>query len=86
MPRRTIIGSGLRLHLDYVEDMMTNIQTNEALLRALAEASPRSPSFDQLDKQRLSFVMGVLPEENEMTREEVQDVLEQQEGRKLAIG
>ena len=65
---------------------MTNIQTNNALLRALERATSRTPSFDQLDKQRLSFVMGVLPEDNRMTREEVQHALERQEGRKLAAG
>jgi hypothetical protein len=65
---------------------MTELRTNEALLAALRDASPRSPTFDQLDKQRLSFVMGALPEENEMTREEVQEALERQEGRKLASG
>lgn len=65
---------------------MTELRTNEALLNALQKASSRSPSFDQLDKQRLSFVMGALPENNGMTREEVQQVLERQEGRKLAAG
>ena len=63
---------------------MTGLRTNEALLKALTDASSRSPSFDQLDKQRLSFVMGALPDGNGMTREEVQNVLEKQEGRKLA--
>ncbi len=65
---------------------MTELRTNEALLDALRRASPRTPSFDQLDKQRLSFVMGALPEENDMTREEVQEALERQEGKKLAAG
>ncbi|MFN7319604.1 MAG: hypothetical protein ACK5TM_01020 [Methylobacterium sp.] len=66
-----------------MEKPMTELRTSEALLTALKEASSRSPSFDQLDKQRLSFVMGALPEDNKMTRDEVQNVLERQEGRKL---
>ncbi len=64
---------------------MPDIRTDETLLKELEAKSSKTPSFDQLDKQRLSFVMGVLPEENEMTREEVQSALEQQEGRKLAV-
>lgn len=65
---------------------MTGLRTNEALLKALQESSSRKPSFEQLEKQRLSFVMGALDDDNEMTREEVQDVLERQEGRKIAAG
>jgi len=64
---------------------MTELRANGALLEALRKASPRSPSFDQLDKQRLSFVMGALPTENDMSREEVQGVLERQEGRSLTL-
>ena len=63
---------------------MTELRTSEALLRALEKAATRTPSFTQMDKQRLSFVMGALPEDNKMTREQVQSVLERQEGRKLA--
>jgi hypothetical protein len=67
-------------------ETVTEIQTNQVLLDALEKASSRTPSFDEMDKQRLSFVMGALPEGNDMTREEVQEVLERQEGRKLAVG
>lgn len=63
---------------------MTELRTNEALLRALEKAASRTPSYTQMDKQRLSFVMGALPEDNKMTRDQVQSVLERQEGRKLA--
>lgn len=63
---------------------MTDLRTDEALLRKLTEAASSSPSLEQLDRQRLSFVMGALPEDNQMTREQVQSVLERQEGRKLA--
>jgi hypothetical protein len=65
---------------------MTELRTNEALLKALENSSSRSPSFDQMEKQRLSFVMGALPEDNDMTREQVQDVLDQQEGRRHTLG
>ena len=63
---------------------MTELRTNEALLKALRNSSPRNPQPEQLEKQRL-FVMGALDDENDMTREEVQSVLEKQEGRSLNV-
>ena len=65
---------------------MTKLHTDKALLDALRKSSSRTPSHEQLEKQRLSFVLGILPEENHMTRDEVQSVIERQEGRKLAAG
>ena len=63
---------------------MTELHTDEALLEALERLTSRSPSFELFDKQRISFVMGALPDNNSMTREEVQGVLERQKGRKVA--
>lgn len=65
---------------------MTDLRTDEGLLQALKSASSRTPSFEQLERQRLSFVMGALPDDNNMTRDEVQSVIEQQEGRRLILG
>ena len=62
---------------------MAQLRTNEALLKALAKSSSREPPADQWEKQRLSFVMGALDDGNDMTREEVQSVLDKQEGRVL---
>lgn len=64
---------------------MNNLHTDKALLKALKESSSYAPTSDQIDRQRLSFVMGALPDGNEMTREEVQEVLERQEGRPLTL-
>lgn len=64
---------------------MTELRTSEALLKALEESSPRHPLPDQLERQRLSFVMGSLDDDNDMTREEVQSVLEKQDGRALNV-
>lgn len=61
---------------------MDHLRTNEDLLKALQESAARKPTSEQLEMQRLSFVMGSLDEDNDMTREEVQSVLERQEGRK----
>ena len=62
---------------------MTELHTSEALLAALLHGSVRSPSSEQIEAQRLSFVMGVLPDSNQMTREEVKSILDKQEGRSL---
>lgn len=62
---------------------MTDIRTDEALLRALEKAASRKPTTEQLNRQRLSFVMGALPSDSTMTREEVQSILDRQDGRKL---
>lgn len=64
---------------------MTTIRTNEALLKALAESSSRTLSHDQFEKQRLSFVMGALDDDNDMTREQVERVLERQDGGQIAF-
>ena len=59
---------------------MTELRTDPAVLAALREVTRRTPSAEQIEQQRLSFVMGVLPESNNMTREQVREVLERQRG------
>jgi hypothetical protein len=55
---------------------MTSIRTNETVLRALERASSYRLTAAEELQQRLSFVMAALPSENNMTREQVQEVLE----------
>jgi hypothetical protein len=64
------------------EEMPEDLKTNAALLEALKRASVRGPTADEVAKQRLSFVMGSLKTTNEITRAEVQQILNQQEGKK----
>ncbi|WFS06239.1 hypothetical protein [Methylobacterium sp. 391_Methyba4] len=59
---------------------MTELRTDPAVLSALRRVTRRNPSPEQIEQQRLSFVMGVLPESNDMTREEVREVLDRQRG------
>lgn len=59
---------------------MTELRTDPAVLSALRRVTRRNPSLEQIEQQRISFVMGVLPESNDMTREEVQGVLDRQRG------
>jgi uncharacterized protein YgbK (DUF1537 family) len=64
---------------------MTGIRTNEALLKALEKASSRPLSHERMEQQRLSFVMGSLDDDNSMTREQVERVLEQQDNGQLVL-
>ena len=59
---------------------MTELKTDPAVLAALRRVTMRNPSAEQIEQQRLSFVMGVLPESNDMTREQVREVLDKQRG------
>jgi hypothetical protein len=63
---------------------MTNLQTNQDLLRRLRTASKRPLSADEVRKQRVSFVLGALGSQTDVTREKVQKVLNDQEGKKSA--
>jgi hypothetical protein len=64
--------------------MPEELKTNASLLEALKRASARGPSADEIEQQRLSFVMGSLKTTNQITRAEVQKILNQHEGRKAS--
>jgi hypothetical protein len=59
---------------------MTKIETDKALLDALRAASGHVPSADELRRQRVSFIMGMLKEDSTVTRARVVEILKQQEG------
>ena len=63
---------------------MTKLQTHRTLLQALEAASSRHLTADELHKQRVSYIMGILKETSGVTRERVENVLAEQEGRKAA--
>ena len=58
---------------------MTGLQTDQAILNALREASKRGVSPEEAREQRLSFVMGSLSSENDLTREQVKKILDTRE-------
>ncbi len=64
---------------------MTGLRTNEALLDALTRSSSRSLNNRQMEQQRISFVMGSLDEENDMTREQVEQALERHDSGQLVL-
>ncbi len=60
---------------------MTELHTNQALLRALRASSAREMTADQLRKQRVSFIMGSVDDKSGITHAQVEKVLAAQEGR-----
>ncbi len=63
---------------------MADLRTNEALLRALkiASATPLTP--EELHRQRVSFIMGIVKGDSGITRARVEEVLAKQEGKPAA--
>lgn len=64
--------------------MPSHLKTSEKLLQRIRTASDRKLSADELRKQRVSFVIGSLSAESNVTRSQVNDVIEDFEGRKSA--
>jgi hypothetical protein len=56
-----------------------DIKTDSALLRRLTTI--RGVSRDQLRKQRVSFIYGALPEHSSITRQQIEQVLDQHDGK-----
>lgn len=63
---------------------MMELKTKETLLSALRQASMRTPTAEELRKQRVSFIMGSLKESSGVTRARVEEVLAEHEGRKVS--
>jgi hypothetical protein len=64
--------------------MPQELKTDPKLLAALHRALSIPQSAEDIDQQRLSFVMGSLKSTNGITRAQVQEILAHQEGRKVA--
>jgi hypothetical protein len=58
---------------------MTNLKTKESTLDALAKAASQSPTKEEIEKQRVSFIMGSLNAESPITREKVVKILADQQ-------
>lgn len=63
---------------------MTDLKTNEVLLRNLRTAASRELTAEDLYKQRVSFIMGSLSDSSSVTRAQVTKALADIEGRKSA--
>lgn len=63
-----------------MENQMLNLKTKSSLLAMLTTATSNKPSSEQLLKQRVSFVYGSLDPEGGVTREQVRQIIVEQEG------
>lgn len=61
--------------------MPQDIKTDKELLESLRYAASRELSRAELLAQRVSFIIGNLPKESTITREQVEEILEQHEGK-----
>ena len=60
--------------------MPTEIRTDAALLARLQRAASAPMTSDQLRRQRLSYIHGNMPHESTMSRDEIEQALQQHEG------
>lgn len=58
-----------------MENAMTSLHTDSALLKALEAAAKIKISADELRKQRVSFIMGALGDDSSVTRAKVTEIL-----------
>lgn len=63
---------------------VTEVKTKPSLLQALREAAMMPQTAEEIEKQRVSFIMGMLKDDSTVTRAQVRQVLAAQEGRKSA--
>jgi len=57
-----------------ISDLFSHFKARDELLRKLNRA--HAPSKSEVEKQRVSFVYGVLDEKARLTREQVQKIVE----------
>jgi len=56
------------------------LRTSEALLRKLQDAVRRKQTRQEIDRQRISFVYGSMSFSSDITKEEVESLVNQQAG------
>ena len=59
---------------------MSNITTDPNLLAALKKTAGRSMTAKEIREQRISFVMGAVGKGGEVSRAEVEKIIDQREG------
>jgi hypothetical protein len=62
---------------------MADIRTDGRLLAKLKEAAGKPMTAEEIRNQRISYVMGTLDTESTLTRDEVERMLLQREGKQL---
>ncbi len=64
--------------------MTLNIKTDNALLYRMKQAAGKPLNTNEVRAQRVSFIMGSMPEDAHVTKADVEKVLDQMEGTKPA--
>jgi hypothetical protein len=59
---------------------MTELKTKESTLEALEKAAGQRLTPEEIQKQRISFIMGSLDAKSPITREKVEKLLAEQRG------
>lgn len=63
---------------------MTNLQTDQGLINRLKVAAARELTAEEVNKQRISYILGTLKDESTVTRSKIRDVLAEHEGKSAA--
>jgi hypothetical protein len=58
---------------------MPELHTKASLLSALKDAATRGPTKEELRRQRVSFVMGMIGDGDAVSRERVAEIIDEQE-------
>ena len=66
------------------DGVVVQLKTNESLLQAIRRASQHVPTAEELHRQRVSFIISAIKKDSGVTRARVEEVLAQQEGKKVA--
>lgn len=57
-----------------------DLKTDDHLLQMLKKSAAHRPNSDELQKQRVSFVYGLMNNSSEMTKSRIQEVLAEHDG------
>lgn len=60
---------------------MTNLKTKPSTIEALKRAASQPLTSEEVERQRVSFIMGTLKENSPVTRAKVEEVLARHSGR-----
>ncbi len=63
---------------------MTELRTDQALINRLTNAAAGELTSEEVNKQRISYILGTLKDESTVTRAKIRDVLADHEGKKSA--
>jgi len=61
---------------------MVALKTSSELLDLLAAAARRKPTSDEIERQRVSFIMSTVKENSDVTVSRIKEVLADQDGNK----